>query len=39
MSAVMKTSVAGELVEAEEFFAPTPYGLIDVAIYAGSKAA
>lgn len=29
MSAVLKTSVAGELVEAEEFFAPTPYGLID----------
>ncbi len=29
MSAVMKASVAGELVEADEFFAPTPYGLID----------
>ena len=29
MNAVLKTSVAGELVETEEFFAPTPYGLID----------
>lgn len=29
MSAVLKTSAAGELVEADEFFAPTPYGLID----------
>ena len=29
MNAVLKTSVAGELVESEEFFAPTPYGLID----------
>lgn len=29
MNAVLKTSVLGELVEADEFFAPTPYGLID----------
>jgi hypothetical protein len=29
MNAVLKSSVAGELVEAEAFFAPTPYGLID----------
>lgn len=29
MSAVLKESVAGELVNDESFFAPTPYGLID----------
>lgn len=29
MNAVLKSSVAGELVDADEFFAPTPYGLID----------
>lgn len=29
MNAVLKSSVAGELVETEAFFAPTPYGLID----------
>ncbi|THD06140.1 class I SAM-dependent methyltransferase [Rhodanobacter lindaniclasticus] len=29
MNAMLKESHAGELVEADEFFAPTPYGLID----------
>lgn len=29
MNAILKESHAGELVEADEFFAPTPYGLID----------